>query len=167
MSEPTVVSLVTRFAKNAVQLGMAIGYAVVCEKRGEDGEFVPYFDEDRDFPEHITPQCMVEAACDLAMSDRVMGVMHKSRDGVMPSDPSEVEPRGIIVHTFPMTQEIAAALDITVQKTGLLVAVKPNDKSVLQDIRSGKYAAFSIGGLREEGYFEDSKRRIRYVKAGA
>ncbi len=167
MSEPIEVSLVTRFAKNAVQLGMAIGYAVVCEKRGADGELHPYFDDDRDFPEHITPQCMVEAACDLAMSDRVMGVMHKSADGTMASDPSEVEQRGVIVHTFPLTREIADALEITVQKTGLLVAVKPNDESVLADIKSGKFAAFSIGGLREEGYFEGSKRKIRYVQAGA
>lgn len=165
MSEPIEVSLVTRFAKNAVQQRMAIGYAVVCEKRNSKGEFEPYFDDDRDFPEHITPQCMVEAACDFAMSDRISGVMHKSADGSMPNDPEEVEPRGVVVHTFPLTQEIADALEITVQKTGMIVAVRPNDESVLEDIRSGKYAAFSIGGLREEGYFDGSKRKIRYVKA--
>lgn len=167
MAEAAAVSILARFSKNAVNrdLGIAIGYAVVCEKRNADGKFEPYFDQDRDFPEHITPQCMVEAACDFALSDRVQGVMHKSADGTMAADPTEVERRGTVVHTFPMTQDIAEALEITVQKTGLLIAVKPDDPEVLGQIERGELNAFSIGGLREEGHFQKSKQRIRYVQA--
>jgi hypothetical protein len=54
----------------------------------------------------------------------------------------------MIVHSFPLTTDIAKALEITTRKTGWLVAMKPN-AGVLAKFASKEYKGFSIGGSGE------------------
>jgi hypothetical protein len=53
---------------------------------------------------------------------------------------------GEVVHSMPLTNEIAKALGIQSDREGWLVAIKVYDDQVWQDVKSGKLAAFSIGG---------------------
>lgn len=123
-----------KIAKVDTNLGLVFGYAIVCEVDGE-----PYYDNDSgDFSEHIPPQAMLEAAADYAKGDRVAKAMH------------EGEQIGTVPFIFPMTAEIAKALDITVVKTGLLIGMAPTDEDVLAKCADGTYTGFSIGGERLE-----------------
>jgi hypothetical protein len=70
--------------------------------------------------------------------------MQKSR---MASEMHTGADRGSYVFAFPLTTEIAKALGIETQKTGLLVAVKP-DADMLAKFKSGELTGFSIGGHR-------------------
>jgi hypothetical protein len=45
-----------------------------------------------------------------------------------------------------MTDEIADSLNIAVEKTGALVAMKPDNPETLAKFVSGEYTGFSIGG---------------------
>lgn len=109
-------------------LGLVLGWAIICE---EDG--VPYFDTQDD---HIPEASMLKAATDFAMNSRVLGDMHRSAEG------------GSVVHTWPMTKDIAEAFGITTKTTGLMIAVKPATSEMLEKFRSGEYTGFSIGGRR-------------------
>ncbi len=53
--------------------------------------------------------------------------------------------KGTIVHSFPLTEDIAAALGITAEKTGWLVAMQP-EASMLKKFETGVLKQFSIGG---------------------
>lgn len=113
--------------------GLVFGFAVVCTEKGKD-----YYDLQGD---HIPDDAMLKAALGFAASDRVSGDMHAwDEDGTPIAD-------GKALFLFPMTAEIAKALDITTKRTGLLVGMKPS-KSVLQKFKNGDYTGFSIGGRR-------------------
>lgn len=116
-------------------LGLIIGYAIVCKQGGED-----YYDLQGD---HITEQAMLEASTEFAKSARVATEMH-AREGGRPVR------GGAVVHTFPLTSDIAKSLGIESERTGLLVAVQPNDPEVLEKARRGDFTGFSIGGERIE-----------------
>ena len=122
--------------------GVVIGWAIVCKVDGED-----YYDlnVDRDgihkgerVPEHITEDCMFKAAAE-AVSDGLLAgnEMHDGPDS------------GHYVFMFPLTTEIAKALDITTKRTGLLVGYKP-EPDVLAKFKNGTYTGFSIEGARVE-----------------
>lgn len=108
-------------------LGLVFGFAIVCKRNGER-----YFDLQDD---HITEKAMLEAATDFMMHSRVSKDMHVG------------DQDGTIVFSFPMTSEIAKALDIETKQTGLLVAMKPSPE-VLAKFKNGDYTGFSIGGSR-------------------
>jgi hypothetical protein len=108
-------------------LGLVFGFAIVCKRDGAD-----YFDLQDD---HIPESTMLEAATDFMLHSRVAKDMHGG---------DEV---GSIVFAFPLTTEIAKALEITTKQTGLLIAMKPS-ADVLSKYRDGTYAGFSIGGTR-------------------
>lgn len=168
MGEQSRVSNLVRFTKGAVdrQRRLAYGYLIVCSKRNAEGAYEPYFDRDRDFPEHITEECMSEALTEFAKSgDRKMGVMHKSANGSEATDPRDVVRKGTVVHTFPLTREAAVALKLNPEMTGALVAVEPDDDETLDMIDRGELASFSMGGERVEGYVESTKRKLVYEKA--
>lgn len=112
-------------AKVDAKLGLAFGYAVVCSENGE-----PYYDRQGD---HIPESAMLSAAADFMANSRTAKVMH---DG---------EPAGSIVFAWPLTSDVAKALDITAPKTGLLVAAK-FDAATLAKFESGEFTGFSIGG---------------------
>ena len=114
-------------AKVDAALGLVFGYAIICKLA--DGS--DYYDLQDD---HIPEDVMLKGACDFMESDRIMKDMHQGG------------PAGQIVFAFPMTTDIAKALGITVEKTGLLVAMKPANPAILGKFQSGEYTGFSIGG---------------------
>lgn len=117
-------------AKVQAELGLVIGYAIVCKQAGED-----YFDSQGD---HIPEDAMLKAATDFMQHSREARQMH-TKGSV-----------GSITFAFPMTTEIAKALDIETPRTGFLIAMKPDDPEVLEKFRNGTFKGFSIGGHRGE-----------------
>lgn len=109
-------------------LGLVIGFAIVCT---EDGQ--PYFDVQGD---HIPEDAMLKAAVEFMGASRMASAQHNG---------SNV---GTILFAFPLTGDIARALDISSQRTGLLIAMKPSDPVVMQKFVDGTYTGFSIGGRR-------------------
>ena len=116
------------FFKFDENLGLLFGYAIVSEVDGE-----PYYDTQGDY---IPGDSMLKAAADFMKNSRAAGDMHEDTDA------------GQVVFCWPMTDEIAKAFDIQVKKTGLLIAVKPDDDEMLSKFASGEYTGFSIGGQR-------------------
>lgn len=116
-------------AKVDADLGLVFGFAIVCKREGEN-----YFDLQGD---HITEAAMLKAASDFMVNSRISKDMH------------EGEADGTVVFAFPLTTEIAKALDITTQQTGLLIAMRPS-ADVLAKFKAGDYTGFSIGGARIE-----------------
>ena len=59
---------------------------------------------------------------------------------------------GQIVHSFPITKEICSALGIQSDKEGWITGYFVEDDNLWADVKSGKYASFSIGGraIKEE-----------------
>lgn len=131
------------FVKVEETLGLILGYAIVCKVNGEN-----YFDlgelqdDGSRIRDHITEDAMFKASTDFMLNSRTACVMH-ARDGS-----GDIVKKGDVVFCWPMTTEIAKSLGITVEKTGLLVAVKPSDPEDLAKARRGEYRGFSIGGSR-------------------
>ena len=107
-------------------LGLVLGFAVVC--KDEDGS--DHYDLQG---HHIPEQVMLDAATDFMLHKRVASDMH------------EGDERGSVVFAFPLTTEIAEAFGIVTKKTGLMIAMKP-DEEMLAKFASGEYTGFSIGG---------------------
>jgi putative serine protease XkdF len=109
-------------------LGLIFGWAIVsCE------DCKPYYDTQGD---HIPEESMLEAATDFMLNHRAMKVMHSGKKV------------GTVVFAWPMTEEIAEAMGIKSARTGLMVAVKPDSKRVLERFKDNEYTGFSIGGNR-------------------
>ena len=106
-------------------LGLVFGWAIVCTEKGED-----HYDLQGD---HIPEEVMVEATTDFMENARIAKEMHRG------------DQIGSIVHSFPLTAEIAKAMGLQTEKTGWMVAMKPNS-SVLAKFVDGTYTGFSIGG---------------------
>lgn len=124
-----------RVAKIDESLGLVFGWAIVCKIDGED-----YYDLNIDkdgtrVPEHITEDAMTKAALGLMEAGAPGNEMHAGPDV------------GHYPFVFPMTTEIAKAMGIETEKTGLMVAYKPTP-AVLQKFRDGTYSGFSIEGRR-------------------
>lgn len=116
-------------------LGLVFGWAIVCTKNGE-----PYWDLQND---HIPDASMLKAAAEFMQSERAACDMHARDENGAPVV------GGGVVFAFPMTKEIAEAMEIVTKTTGLMIAMKPNDPEVLAKFKSGEYTGFSIGGSRE------------------
>lgn len=110
-------------------LGLVMGYAIVCK---EDGE--PYFDLQGD---HVPEDAMLEAALEFMQNSQVAKEQHQG------------EQAGTVVFAFPMTDEIAKAFGILTRRTGLMIAMKP-DEGMLKRFQLGELTGFSIGGRRIE-----------------
>lgn len=122
--------LFTQFSKVEEELGLVLGFAIVCKIDGD-----PYFDLQGD---HIPEDSMLKAATDFMEHSREAKEMHAG-DRI-----------GDILFAFPLTTEIAAAFGIETKKTGLMIAMKPADDAIMEKFRSGEFTGFSIGGLRVE-----------------
>lgn len=146
------------FVKVEESLGLIMGYAIVCEVRKDDGTYEPYFDlgevqkDGSRIRDHITPEAMLKCSAEFMQNSRVACEMH-ARD-----DAGQVVKSGGVVFCWPMTQDIAKALGITVEKTGLLVAIKPDSPEALAKAKRGEYRGFSIGGRRVAGAEEFVER---------
>jgi len=95
----------------------------------ENGE--PVVDRQGDV---ITPDEISKAATEFMLSVRVAKAMH---DG---------EQIGHVVHSFPVTNELAKALGIQSDREGWIIAQKITDDEVWKRVKSGELKAFSIGG---------------------
>lgn len=62
------------------------------------------------------------------------------------------EQTGVVIHSLPVSKEIAGALGIQADREGWVVGYKVYDESVWQMVKSGELRAFSIGGraIKEE-----------------
>jgi putative serine protease XkdF len=109
-------------------LGLVFGWAIVSTENGN-----PYYDVQGD---HIPEDSMLEAAAEFMLKHRTMKVMHAGKKV------------GSVVFAWPMTEEIAKAMGISSKRTGLMIAAKPDSKSVITRFKDGKYTGFSIGGNR-------------------
>lgn len=116
-------------------LGVVFGWAIVSTVKGD-----PYFDVQGDY---IPDGSMLKATTDFMEDGRVGKDMHAG-DQV-----------GVIVHSMPLTKEIAKAFGITCEKTGWMVGYKPFDRALLEKFRSGEYTGFSIGGDRVKDKWVD------------
>lgn len=117
-------------AKVDSELGLVFGFAIVSKINGVD-----YFDVQGD---HIPEEAMLEASLDFMENSRAAKEMH------------EGDQIGSIAFAFPLTTDIANAMNIRTEKTGLMIALKPYDDEVLNRFKSGEYTGFSIGGRRIE-----------------
>lgn len=121
------------------KLGLVFGFALICKVDGE-----PYYDTgslDEETGEvirdHVSEEEMLAATTDFMKSARIANEMHT------PGDES-----GMVVHSFPLTTDIAKALDIETATTGWLVAVAP-DAEMLAKFASREFTGFSIEGTAE------------------
>lgn len=126
---PSHKELYTEVAKVDTNLGLVFGYAIVSKENGKE-----YFDVQGD---HIPEDAMLKAATNFMLSARTAKEMHTG------------EGKGTVVFAFPMTSDIATALDIKVKKTGLIIAMKPDSKEMLDKFAKGEFTGFSIGGKRK------------------
>lgn len=104
---------------------LVFGFGIVCKVDGEE-----YFDLQ---DEHIPEDVMLDASLDFAKSARVAKEQH---DG---------EPVGMYPFIFPLTAEIAKALELETRKTGMLVAAQ-FDAETFARFESGELTGFSIAG---------------------
>lgn len=88
----------------------------------------------------IEPEELEKATAEFMLNVRRSQAMHKGGQ------------IGTVVHSFPLTEQIADSLDILSDKEGWIVGVKIDDDHIWEDVKSGKLRAFSIGGkgMREE-----------------
>jgi hypothetical protein len=107
-------------------LGLVFGWGIVCTEKGVD-----HYDLQGD---HIPQRVMLEGVTDFMANARVAKDMHTG------------EQIGSIVHSFPLTDEIAKAFGIQCDRTGWLVAMRP-EAGVLKSFRDGERTGFSIGGF--------------------
>ena len=124
-----------QIAKVDEALGLVMGYAIVCT---EDDE--PYFDLQGD---HIPEEAMLKAWLDFSANSRVACEMHSG------------EQAGVVVGSFPLTIDIAKSFGIETQKTGLMIAMRP-DADMLAKFQSGELSGFSIGGQRIQEELADA-----------
>lgn len=123
---PKSVRLEGKILKQLDDERLAFGWAYVSTVKGEisldhSGEF-------------IRPDQIAKAATNFMLSMRTAKRMHSG------------ERIGEVVHSMPLTDDIAKALGIETERQGWIVAVKVYDDTVWQDVKSGKLSAFSIGG---------------------
>ncbi len=112
------------------KLGLVFGWGIVCKIDGEE-----YFDFQGD---HIPEDAMVKATSDFMVNSRIAKEMHVG------------DAKGQIVHSFPLSADIAKAMGITTRQTGWMVAMKPDNPDILWKFANGDYTGFSIGGDRIE-----------------
>jgi hypothetical protein len=88
----------------------------------------------------IETETLHKAVNDFMENVRVGKLMHQG------------EPVGQIIHSFPISKEICDALGIQTDMEGWITGYKVYDENLWQDVKAGKYAAFSIGGaaIKEE-----------------
>lgn len=106
-------------------LGLVYGWGIVCKENGVD-----YYDVQKN---HIPEPAMVAATTEFMKDSRMAGEQHARMDA------------GTIVHSFPLTTEIAKAMGLETTKTGWMVAAAP-DAAMLAKFKSGDLTGFSIGG---------------------
>lgn len=136
-----------RVCKVDTKLGLVFGYAIICKTRDpKSGAYVDYYDDgsvdDEDekvYSDHISEAEMLAATSAFMKSARVATEMHAHDANDEPIQ------AGTVVHSFPLTSDIAKQLGIVPEMTGWLVAMQP-EPAQLKKWVSGELTQFSIGG---------------------
>lgn len=149
MKDAKLAKVQVQVVKTDSKLGLVFGYAIVCKTRNADGELEDYYDtgsyddtDDTVYSDHITEEAMLAGVTEFMKSQRIATDEHE-RDG--DGDDAKPVASGVVVHSFPLTADIATALGITVEKTGWLVAMQP-EAAMLKRFVDGDLRQFSIGG---------------------
>lgn len=116
----------TGFMKIDQDQRIAWGWASVISEKGE-----PVFDTQGDA---ISADVLMNAANDFMSDIRAGHVMH---EGVT---------KATVIHSLPLTKELADAFGISVDKEGWVIGMKIHDDETWQKVKAGEYGAFSIGG---------------------
>ncbi len=146
MKDSNVRKVEVSVLKTDAKLGLVFGFAIVCKIKNDAGEFKDYYDSgsydenlDEVFSDCITEQAMLEGVTEFMKSQRVATEEHERDDDEKPVQ------KGTVVHSFPLTEDIAASLGIVTEKTGWLVAMQPAPE-VFKRFENGELKQFSIGG---------------------
>lgn len=123
------VTNVVKLAKIDDGLGLVFGWAIISKLNG-----IEYYDTQGD---HIPEDVMLKAASDFMQGDAIAKEMHVGGA------------KGRVVFAFPMTEDIAKAMGVSANQTGLMIAMKPDKADMLQKFRDKTYSGFSIGGRGE------------------
>ena len=122
-----------RVCKVDEELGLVFGFSIICKYTTEDGTLKAYYDTDN----HCIPEnVMLKSTTEFMLTKRINNNDH------IQGDAGDV---GVVVHSFPLTKEIADSLNIQCDTYGWLTAVKP-DAPTLAKFKSGEYKGFSIEG---------------------
>lgn len=118
-------------------LGLVFGWGIIC--KDENG--AEYTDTQGN---SVPEDAMVHATTDFMKSSRVHGDMHVR--GTTPQLTA-----GMVVHSFPLTTDIAKAMGIETKRTGWMVATAPDPAMLAKFVdgaagKAGGYTGFSIGG---------------------
>lgn len=113
-------------AKLDAERRLVFGFGIVCKIDGED-----YYDLQ---DEHVPESVMLDSALDFIQNSAVAKEQHDpDADG------------GMYVFAFPLTTELAKALQITTKKTGLLLGLRAT-VPVFKRFEAGELTGFSIHG---------------------
>lgn len=82
----------------------------------------------------MTPDEMVKMANRFMESVRTAKAMH------------EGESIGEVIHSLPLTKELAKALGIETEREGWVIGMKIKDDAMWKSVRAGEFSGFSIGG---------------------
>lgn len=105
---------------------LAYGWAYVTKAGGNVS-----YDHSKEW---MTSETLTKAATDFMLNSRTAKSMHSG------------EKVADIVHSLPVTKDVADALGIQADREGWIVGVKVFDDAVWEMIKSGKLSSFSIGG---------------------
>lgn len=108
------------------ELRLVFGFASVIEKDGEE-----VVDTQLDT---IDGSELLRATTDY---------MQKSREGKMMHAGGKI---GEVVHSFPLTPDIAKSLGVSTSQYGWIVGMKVHSDAVWELVKSGELQSFSIGG---------------------
>jgi hypothetical protein len=115
-----------RIVKVDIARKIAYGWANVITENG-----VPVEDHQGDV---ILPGELVKFTTDFMLDARIGKTNHAG------------DQTHVVVHSFPLTYELAKALGIETEAEGWLVGVYIEDPDTLAKVESGELPAFSIGG---------------------
>lgn len=111
---------------------MAYGWASVISEKGQ-----VLVDTQGDI---IEPNELVKFTSEFMSDVRQAKAMH----GKWGYDDKQI---GEVLHSFPITKELADSLGIQSEREGWIVGVKVHDDEIWEKVKSGKLRAFSIGGM--------------------
>lgn len=125
MDECTIYGTIAKFADDDQR--MVYGWANVTAENGQEvvdlhGDIIP-------------TELLEKAATDFMLKYRHALSMHAG--GRI----------GTVVHSLPVTPEIAKALGIETARSGWIIGMKVDSAEVWAKVKSGDYRGFSIGGF--------------------
>lgn len=120
------MELNSSFQKVDAEQRIVWGWASVVTVKGE-----PVVDTQNDI---ISPHEMEKMANAFMLDVRVAKAMHEG-DSI-----------GEVIHSLPLTNELAKGLGLSSDQEGWIIAMKIHDDDVWEKVKNGEFGGFSIGG---------------------